>query len=95
MSQFFSQTLTSVPYFTFGGIPTDVIRVGNVFMILLITILNALTLKEARGGFWGSSLMYISILLLLSGVAWVGSEWLMNISFGGAFGNLQQVLTPG
>jgi archaellum biogenesis protein FlaJ (TadC family) len=95
MTQFFSQTLTSVPYFTFGGIPTDVIRVGNVFMILLITILNALTLKEARGGFWGSSLMYISILLLLSGVAWVGSEWLMNISFGGAFGNLQQVLTPG
>jgi archaellum biogenesis protein FlaJ (TadC family) len=94
MTTYFSQTLTSVPYFTFGAIPIEVIRIGNVFMILLTTVLNALTLKEARGGFWGTSFMYISILLLLSGAAWIGSEWLMNVSFGGAFGNLQQVLTP-
>jgi len=38
--------------------------------------------------------MYVSILLMLSGAAWLGSEMLMNISFGGAFGNLQNVLTP-
>jgi len=94
MTRFFSQTLTSVPYFTFGAIPTDVINMGNVFMILLITILNSLTLKEARGGFWGTSLMYAGILLLLSGAAWIGAETMMNVSFGGAFGNLQQVLTP-
>jgi archaellum biogenesis protein FlaJ (TadC family) len=93
MSTFFSQTLTSVPYFSFGGIPIEVIKIGNIFMILLTTVLNALTLKEARGGFWGTSLMYISILLMLSGAAWLGSEMLMNISFGGAFGNLQNVLT--
>jgi archaellum biogenesis protein FlaJ (TadC family) len=94
MTKYFSQTLTSVPYFTFGTIPTDVINVGNVFIILLITILNSLTLKEARGGFWGTSLMYAGILLLLSGAAWIGAQTLMNISFGGAFGNLEQILTP-
>jgi len=94
MTKFFSQTLTSVPYFTFGAIPTNVINIGNVFMVLIITILNSLTLKEARGGFWGTSLMYAGILLLLSGVAWIGAETLMNVSFGGAFGNLQQILTP-
>jgi hypothetical protein len=38
--------------------------------------------------------MYAGILLLLSGAAWIGAQTLMNISFGGAFGNLQQILTP-
>jgi archaellum biogenesis protein FlaJ (TadC family) len=95
MTKYFSQTLTSVPYFTFGAIPTDVIMIGNVFMILLTTILNSLTLKEARGGFWGTSLMYAGLLLILSGAAWIGAETMMNVSFGGAFGNIQQVLTPG
>jgi len=94
LTKYFSQTLTSVPYFTFGTIPTDVINIGNVFIILLTTILNSLALKEARGGFWGTSLMYAGILLLLSGAAWIGAQTLMNISFGGAFGNLQQILTP-
>ncbi len=95
MTKYFSQTLTSVPYFTFGAIPTDVIKMGNVFMILLITILNSLTLKEARGGFWGTSFLYVGLLLILSGAAWIGAETMMNVSFGGAFGNLQQVLAPG
>lgn len=94
MTKYFSQTLTSVPYFAFGTIPTDVINIGNVFIILLTTILNSLTLKEARGGFWGTSLMYAGILLLLSGAAWIGAQTLMNVTFGGAFGNLQQILGP-
>lgn len=94
MTKYFSQTLTSVPYFTFGTIPTSVINMGNVFIIVLTTVLNALTLKEARGGFWGTSFMYAGILLLLSGAAWIGAQTLMNVTFGGAFGNLQQILTP-
>jgi archaellum biogenesis protein FlaJ (TadC family) len=94
LTAFFSRTLTSVPeIFTFGAIPTGMIEVGNVFMILLTTILNALTLKEARGGFWGTSLLYASVLLLLSGAAWIGASFIMDISFGGAFGTLEQVLT--
>jgi len=94
MTKYFSQTLTSVPYFTFGTIPTDVINMGNVFMIVLITVLNSLTLKEARGGFWGSSLMYAGILLILSGAAWIAAQTMMNVAFGGAFGNLQQIVAP-
>jgi len=94
MCKFFSQTLTSVPYFTWGTIPNGVINMGNVFMIVLITILNSLTLKEARGGFWGSSLMYAGILLILSGAAWIGAQTMMNVTFGGAFGNIQQIMAP-
>jgi archaellum biogenesis protein FlaJ (TadC family) len=95
LTAFFSRTLTSVPQiFTFGAIPTGMIEIGNVFMILLTTILNSLTLKEARGGFWGTSLLYASVLLMLSGAAWVGANFIMDISFGGAFGGLEQVLTP-
>jgi archaellum biogenesis protein FlaJ (TadC family) len=67
---------------------------GNVFMIVLITVLNSLTLKEARGGFWGSSLMYAGILLILSGAAWIAAQTMMNVAFGGAFGNLQQIVAP-
>jgi archaellum biogenesis protein FlaJ (TadC family) len=93
MTKFFSETLTSVPYFTFGTIPTDVINIGNVLIISLTVILNSLTLKEVRGAFWGTTFMYAGILLLLSGAAWIGAQALMNIAFGGAFGNLQQILT--
>lgn len=94
LTKFFSQTLASVPYFTFGTVPIGVINIGNVFIILLTVIFNALTLKEARGGFWGTIFMYAGILLLLSGVAWIGAQTLVNVTFGGAFGNLQQLMAP-
>lgn len=95
LTAFFSRTLTSVPQiFTFGGIPTEMIKIGNVFMILLTTVLNSLTLKEARGGFWGTSLLYAGVLLMLSGAAWIGANFVMDISFGTAFGNIEQVLAP-
>ena len=94
LTAFFSRTLTSVPQiFTFGAIPTEIIEIGNVFMILLTIALNSLTLKEARGGFWGTTFMYASILLLLSGAAWIGANIIMDLSFGTAFGSLEQVLT--
>jgi archaellum biogenesis protein FlaJ (TadC family) len=94
VSKYFSQTLTSVPYFTFGSIPLGVISIGNAIIIVLTSVLNALALREARGGFWGTSLLYAGMLLLLSGAAWIGSQWLMNIALGGAFSNLQQLPTP-
>jgi archaellum biogenesis protein FlaJ (TadC family) len=95
LTAFFSRTLMSVPQiFTFGGIPTEMIKIGNVFMILLTTVLNSLTLKEARGGFWGTSLLYAGVLLMLSGAAWIGANFVMDISFGTAFGNIEQVLAP-
>mgnify|MGYP007084713367 CR=1 FL=1 len=94
LSTYFSSMLTSVPYFTFGRIPIEIISVGNVFMILLTTILNSLTLKDARGGFWGTSLLYVSLLMILSGGAWIGAEMLMTTVFGGAFGGLEGILAP-
>jgi archaellum biogenesis protein FlaJ (TadC family) len=94
VSKYFSQTLTSVPYFTFGSLPLGVISMGNAFIIVLTSVLNALALREARGGFWGTSLLYAGMLLLLSGAAWIGAEWLMNVALGGAFGNLQQITMP-
>ena len=72
LCRFFSQSLVSLPYFTFGEIPVSVIQTGNVFMILFVTTLNALALREAEGGFWGTSLLYIGLLLILSGAAWFG-----------------------
>jgi archaellum biogenesis protein FlaJ (TadC family) len=92
LTTYFSKMLTSVPYFTFGQIPLDVIHIGNIFMIVLVTLLNSFTLKDARGGFWGTSLLYVSILLLLSGVAWLGAEMLMAVAFGGAFGGIEGIL---
>jgi len=82
LCQFFSLNLTSLPYFTFGEIPVAIIEMGNVFLILFITALNAFALKEAKGGFWGSSLLYVGILLILSGAAWISAEKLMDIAFG-------------
>lgn len=82
LCRFFSQSLVSLPYFTFGEIPVSVIQTGNVFMILFVTTLNALALREAEGGFWGTSLLYIGLLLILSGAAWFGGEKLMDITFG-------------
>ncbi|HEY4674957.1 MAG TPA: hypothetical protein VIH48_02755 [Candidatus Bathyarchaeia archaeon] len=92
LTTYFSQMLTAVPYFTFGQIPLDVIFAGNIFMIVLVTLLNSFTLKDARGGFWGTSLLYISILLILSGGAWLGAEMLMSVAFGGAFGGVEGIL---
>jgi archaellum biogenesis protein FlaJ (TadC family) len=94
LTTFFSRMLTSVPYFTFGQIPLGIIEIGNICMILLVTILNSLTLKEARGGYWGSSFLYIALLFLLSGVAWLGADALMKVVFGGGFADLDKILGP-
>ena len=82
LCRFFSQSLVSLPYFTFGEIPVSVIQTGNALMILFVTTLNALALREAEGGFWGTSLLYIGLLLILSGASWFAGEKLMDVTFG-------------
>jgi len=82
LCHYFSQYLTSLPYFTFGEIPLDIINIGNIFIILFITLINSLGLKEAKGGFWGKILLYAGILLLLSGAAWLAAEKLMETAMG-------------
>jgi len=92
LCDFFSQSLVSLPYFTFGKIPVPIVETGNIFMILFITTLNALALREAEGGFWGTSLFYIGLLLILSGVSWFIGEKLMDIMFGQVLEGFEELL---
>ena len=82
LCRFFSQSMVSLPYFSFGEMPVSTIHIGNALMILFITTLNALALREAEGGFWGTSLLYIGLLLILSGISWFVGEKLMDVMFG-------------
>ena len=82
LCKFFSRSLVSLPFFSFGEIPTGVVEFGNILMILLITSLNALALKEAEGGFWGKSLLYIGLLMIISGASWLIGEKLMDLTLG-------------
>jgi len=61
LCKFFYRSLVSLPFFSFGEMPTGVIELGNILMILLVTSLNTLTLKEAEGGFLEKSLLYIGL----------------------------------
>lgn len=81
LCEFFASTLTSLPYFQLGQIPLGLINVGNISLVILITVVNSLAIKEARGGFWGSSLLYTSILFIISGVVWIGAEHLVEQMF--------------
>ena len=82
LCKFFSRSLVSLPFFSFGEIPTGVVELGNILMILLVTSLNALALKEAEGGFWGKSLLYIGLLMIISGASWLIGEKLMDLTLG-------------
>lgn len=92
LCRYFSQSMTSLPYFTFGEIPLPIIEVGNIFIILLITAMNALGLKEAKGGFWGKTVFYAGILLLLSGGAWLAAEKMMDLAFGELLGGFEEIV---
>ena len=83
LCRFFTSTLVSIPYFQFGGVPLDLIEMGNTALVVLITLLNSLAIKEARGGFWGSSLLYAGILFAASGAVWIATENLVDTMFSG------------
>lgn len=82
LCRFFSRSLTSLPYFTFGEIPLGVIEVGNIVMVLFITAVNALGAQETKGGFWGTTLLYAAILLVLSGAAWLVADKFLELTLG-------------
>jgi archaellum biogenesis protein FlaJ (TadC family) len=81
LCKFFTSTLTSLPYFQLGQIPLDIINAGNTALVILVTVVNSLAIKEARGGFWGSSLLYAGILFIVSGGVWIGAEHLIEQMF--------------
>ncbi|MBS7607010.1 MAG: hypothetical protein QW502_02425 [Candidatus Bathyarchaeia archaeon] len=92
LSKYFTQSLTSLPFFTFGQIPVEVVEFGNLFLVICITIFNSLVLKFGKGGFWGSIFLYAGILFLLSAAAWIGAEMIMELSFGGIMETFQEII---
>ncbi|MEM0049883.1 MAG: hypothetical protein QXW39_05055 [Candidatus Bathyarchaeia archaeon] len=93
LSKYFSQSLSSLPYFTFGRIPVEVVEVGNIFIVIFMALINALILKVCRGGFWGGIFLYLGILLILSAAAWVGAEIVMKSMFGGMMEGFQEIIS--
>ncbi len=82
LSRYFSKGLSSLPYLSLGEIPLPIIEAGNIIIILFVTFINALAIREVKGGFWGKFLLYAGELLILSGAAWIGAGMLMNFAFG-------------
>ena len=81
LSDYFSRTLTSLPFFEFGAIPMDLLQLGNVIIVILLSILNALALKEIGGGFWGTFFLNFGIIMVLNGATWIGTKMLIDIVF--------------
>jgi flagellar protein FlaJ len=74
LADFLNQSLVQLPYFGFNKIPIPVIEVGNIVVIFIMAVMNALTLKEVSTGYWGTFLLTLGILLLISGVTWMGAQ---------------------
>jgi len=88
---FFGSSLVNLPYFSFGEIPMSLVNMGSVGLVLFLSFLNALSIKEIRGGFWGAALLYAGVLLILSGVVWLVTDRFTSTFFKEAFtsvGNL-------
>ncbi|MHA1632711.1 MAG: hypothetical protein ACTSXC_07910 [Candidatus Freyarchaeota archaeon] len=82
LATFFSQTITKLPYFELGYIPVPLVRYGTMALIIVIAALNSLSINLVRGGFKGTSLLYAGLLLIESGIAWIGASTLMDMLLG-------------
>lgn len=85
---FFSASLINLPFFTFGEVPTDLIKVTNAIIILLLAFLNALSINDAKGEYWGTTLLYAGILLIISGASWLLTEQFVTAYFNNVFSGL-------
>ena len=75
---YFSGTMTSLPFFSFGEIPIGFIKLGNLAVALYLSILNAVAGRELSSGFWGTILWRMGVLLILSGAVWMGMDLLIE-----------------
>ena len=81
LCSYFSGAMTALPFFNFGEIPMEFVRLGNLAIAIYLSILNAAAGLEISSGFWGTLLWRLGLLLLLSGVAWLGVDLLMESVF--------------
>jgi len=82
LSEFLSASLVGLPYFGFNEIPIVVIEVGNLALVLMMAIMNALIVKEASAGYWGTFFFNLAILLILSGVGWIVADLFVRAALG-------------
>lgn len=82
LANFMSQSLVGLPYFAFNEIPIVVIEAGNIALIFIMAVVNALTLKEVSTGYWGTFFLNLGILLILSGVTWMAAQVFIESIFG-------------
>ena len=81
LSNYFSSTLASLPFFEFGAIPIGLLEIGNIIIVIFISILNAIALKEIGGGFWGTFFLNFGIIMMLNGATWIGTDMLIDMVF--------------
>jgi archaellum biogenesis protein FlaJ (TadC family) len=81
LSQYMSG-LSGLSYMGFNSMPIALIEIGNVILVFVLAVVNALTVKAVSGGYWGTFFLNLGILLLISGVAWLASYNLIQSALG-------------
>ena len=71
LAGFMSQYLMNLPYFGFNEIPMAVIEAGNIVVVFVMAMANALIVKEVSAGYWGTFFLNFGMLLIISGVTWM------------------------
>jgi len=82
LADFMSRYLVNLPYFGFNAIPIPVIEAGNIALIFIMAVVNALTIKEVSGGYWGTFLLNLGIMLVVSGVTWMAAHIFIEFALG-------------
>lgn len=82
LAEFLCTSLVDIPYFGFNEIPIPVVEAGNISLILLMAVVNALTAKEVSAGYWGTFLINLGILLIISGIVWMAAEIFVEVALG-------------
>jgi len=82
LAGFMSQYLINLPYFGFNDIPMVVIEAGNIVVVFIMAVVNALIVKEVSAGYWGTFFLNLGVLLVISGVTWIVGRVLIQSVLG-------------
>jgi archaellum biogenesis protein FlaJ (TadC family) len=90
LAGFMSQYLMNLPYFGFNEIPMVVIEAGNIVVVFVMAVTNALIVKEVSAGYWGTFFLNFGVLLVISGVTWMAGRVLIQ----GVLGSMPSIELP-
>jgi archaellum biogenesis protein FlaJ (TadC family) len=74
----YTSGLSGLSYFGFNSMPVTIVQIGNVILIFVMAVINALTIKTVSGGYWGTFFLNLGILLIISGGAAIASQTLIQ-----------------